>query len=218
MYCIYKLTNKINGKSYIGQTCNFKKRMQGHKDRINNEDFLVYELYQDIKKIGFDNFSKEIIEDNLTKEEAENEERYYIGKYDTYENGYNNTKGGTGDFLTDEMKKKISGTVKEHWDNGVYETRKTNIKKALEVAHKTSSERATKMWQNQETRDTIRKKISEKHSRPIIAYTKEIELYFDTYNDAISFLKEQGWEKASKSAITYGKKHGTKRYGYYWKV
>jgi group I intron endonuclease len=91
-WCIYKHTNKINGKVYIGQTCqNPKDRWQNGKGYENN----IY-FYNAIKKYGWqDGFTHEIIEDNIETQELANErEIYYIEFYNSYEDGYNLTKGG----------------------------------------------------------------------------------------------------------------------------
>ena len=58
-YYIYKGTNKINGKSYIGQTCDFKSRVWQHLRCYEKEDCLFHGA---IQKYGRDNFSWEIIE------------------------------------------------------------------------------------------------------------------------------------------------------------
>ena len=59
---IYKITNQLNNKCYIGQTTDYKRRFQEHK----NLGYGVEEnklLYYAIKKYGIENFSFEVIED-----------------------------------------------------------------------------------------------------------------------------------------------------------
>lgn len=104
MYYIYKITNLINGKTYIGQ----------HKYKKIDDTYMGSGkiLKNAIKKYGIDNFKKEIIESNiLTRQEADEKEIYYIlierknGKCE-----YNITDGGEGfrGKHTEETKKKIS--------------------------------------------------------------------------------------------------------------
>ncbi len=99
-YVIYKITNKINGKSYIGKTNNFKRRMERHLKAINDDkNNSVFK--KALKKYGWENFSKEIIEDGLSKEDSSLQEKYYITLYRTFINyedckGYNMTEGGEG--------------------------------------------------------------------------------------------------------------------------
>lgn len=92
-YYIYKCTNKINGKSYIGQTCDFKSRVWQHIRCYEKEDCLFHRA---IQKYGKDNFTWEIIETCENRKEAARFERHYIELYDTYRNGYNENKGGVG--------------------------------------------------------------------------------------------------------------------------
>lgn len=85
---IYKYTNKITGLSYIGQTrLTFKERLQYHLSGTQYIDNII-------RKYGLENFELSILEDNLSEEELDDRECYYIKKYDTYNNGYNLTTGG----------------------------------------------------------------------------------------------------------------------------
>lgn len=90
-WCIYMHTNKINGKVYIGQTCQKPEdRWQNGKGYQHNPLF-----YNAIQKYGWDGFEHEIIEREIqTQEEANQKEIYYISYYNSYEEGYNLTKGG----------------------------------------------------------------------------------------------------------------------------
>lgn len=90
-WVIYKHTNKINGKSYIGQTRQkAKARWQYGNGYSHNKYF-----YNAIKKYGWDLFEHEIIEkDIFTQESANEREIYWIGYFDSFNNGYNLTKGG----------------------------------------------------------------------------------------------------------------------------
>lgn len=69
MGVIYKITNLQNGKSYIGQTKDYEKRMQQH---FNNH-YDDYAIHCAIRKYGKENFSTEIIEkiDNSLLDERE---------------------------------------------------------------------------------------------------------------------------------------------------
>lgn len=90
-YYIYKATNKINGKSYVGQTCDFHSRVWQHQRCYEKEDC---DFHRAIKEFGFDNFSWEIIETCESEDRACELEKYYIEKFNTYRDGYNMTKGG----------------------------------------------------------------------------------------------------------------------------
>lgn len=84
--CIYKITNIINGKSYIGQTNNFTRRYREHKNCMYGTCNKV--LYSAIQKYGFNNFKMEQIEDYV--ENYNEKEQYWINYYNTLvPNGYN---------------------------------------------------------------------------------------------------------------------------------
>lgn len=114
--CVYCHTNKINGKRYIGITQNKPNRRwqngYGYKDRNSH-------FYNAIKKYGWENFEHIILEENLTRKEASEKEKYYIRLYNTNnENyGYNITSGGDNNFtrnkLTEEQRINISNKTKE---------------------------------------------------------------------------------------------------------
>ncbi len=94
MYYIYKVTNKENGKIYIGQTNNFKRRIKEHlKDkRTNHQPFK-----RALNKYGKDGFTWEIIDKCNLKKEINDKEKYYINYYNSkIPKGYNITNGGDG--------------------------------------------------------------------------------------------------------------------------
>lgn len=85
-YCVYKHTNLINHKSYIGITCQKLSHRWGHEGHNYNHQ---PKFFNAIQKYGWDNFSHEVLYDNLTKEEATELEAKMIDKYKSVENGYN---------------------------------------------------------------------------------------------------------------------------------
>lgn len=89
-WCIYMHRNKIDNKVYIGQTQNYKKRCTP-----GNYYGCTY-FYNAIQEYGWDNFDHIILEDNLTQEEANEKEIYYIKYYDStnHDLGYNLSNGG----------------------------------------------------------------------------------------------------------------------------
>lgn len=106
---IYKITNKINGMVYIGQTT----RPRGFNGRYLAKGKGVERVYwhhlhykqtghyyndrllKSIEKHGFDAFEVDEVHDvAMTQEELNQKEIYYIEKYDSFNNGYNHTYGG----------------------------------------------------------------------------------------------------------------------------
>ena len=93
MAYIYKITNLVNNKEYIGKTeRTINQRWQEHI-RESQKPNPSRALYRAIQKYGIDNFiCTQIIETNNPEED----EKYYIDLYNTYKNGYNETLGGDG--------------------------------------------------------------------------------------------------------------------------
>lgn len=92
---IYKHTNKINGKCYIGQTC----RKNPNERWNNGKGYNKAVFAKAIEKYGWENFEHEIIEDGImSEEEANKREIYWIKYYNAYagnpNGGYNMTRGG----------------------------------------------------------------------------------------------------------------------------
>ena len=92
-YCIYMHKNKINGKIYIGQTCQKPEYRWGKEGKGYEQCPLFYAA---IQKYGWDNFSHDILFTGLTKEEAAQKEIELIAEYKSNqrEYGYNIDKGG----------------------------------------------------------------------------------------------------------------------------
>ncbi len=111
---IYKITNEINGKSYIGQTTKtFEERYNGsgHWWVCTGNAHLK----NSSEKHGYDNFSIKILKKNIkTLEELDKFEIYYIKKYNTlYPNGYNFCSGGGNRDYCQEICDKISNTLRK---------------------------------------------------------------------------------------------------------
>ena len=88
---IYKITNKVNGKSYIGQTrYTLEFRWRQHIHKKDNTYF-----HNALHKYGTENFDLEILEECDVKD-LNSKEIFYIAKYNTFNNGYNLTIGGDG--------------------------------------------------------------------------------------------------------------------------
>lgn len=96
MIYIYKYENLINHKIYIGQTVDFQKRCREHKNASLNKQNSDYDLpiHRAIRKYGLKNFNISIIDICNSHEQANQKEKYWIKKYNSYEEGYNATKGG----------------------------------------------------------------------------------------------------------------------------
>jgi len=92
---IYKITNNINNKIYIGCTINtIEQRFSEHKSRCKTQTHKS-KLYNSFRKYGVDNFSYRVLEElgqNATQQLLDNREIHFIKEYNTY---IGNGKGST---------------------------------------------------------------------------------------------------------------------------
>ena len=97
MIGIYRIVNKTNQKSYIGQSVNIKMRLGQHFRNAYNSNTHTYNypVSRAIRKYGKENFDFEILEicdlENLTTKE-----QYWIDYYDAINNGYNQENATNG--------------------------------------------------------------------------------------------------------------------------
>lgn len=111
---IYKITNLVNGKIYIGQTAKtLDERFKEHLYEAFSMN-TMRPLYKAMRKYGSDNFTVELVEEVLLSE-LNAKECYYIKLYDCLAikgNGYNITYGGEGKRVDYEL-------VQQLWDTGL---------------------------------------------------------------------------------------------------
>ena len=141
---IYKTTNLINGKFYIG------------KDMKNDSTYFGsgLKLKRAIKKYAIENFKKEILEECSSEKELNEKEIYWIKFTNAIENGYNIAEGGTGGktlknpinkgkTLFELYGEKKSLEIKEKLSNshkGKKQSEETKNKRALKLKGKKQSE------------------------------------------------------------------------------
>lgn len=100
MIGIYKFTNKINGKCYIGQSIQLEKRKREHKYNSFHKNSNEYnsQFHKAIRKYGIENFDYEVLEfleeKEYTTKKLNELEKKYINYFNSYKNGYNATPGG----------------------------------------------------------------------------------------------------------------------------
>lgn len=135
-YFIYKITNVVNDKNYIGLTKNFENRWSQHKRNafVNKNN---HKLSNAFRKYGVDNFSSEIIDSCRSFANAEILEKYYIKFFDTYNKGYNSTLGGTGSkghIPTKEERQKASDRMKGNtFGKGIKQSEETRAKRSVSM-------------------------------------------------------------------------------------
>lgn len=93
---VYKATNRVNGKSYIGKTVKSLIARKGEhltESKIHRKN---YHFYNAINKHGWDSFDWEVLYNGDDDEDIREQEILFIESYDTFNDGYNMTEGGEG--------------------------------------------------------------------------------------------------------------------------
>ncbi len=142
MGIIYKHTSPSN-KSYIGQSINtIEERLRSHisSAKAGNKSRFAHA----IRKYGIENFTSEVLVE-VDNENLNEQEIYFIEKYDTYHNGYNSTLGGdsSGHNLSEKAKESMSKGTKKYWEEMTPEKRekhKINTSKGLSKSWKNMDE------------------------------------------------------------------------------
>jgi group I intron endonuclease len=172
---IYKTTNLVNGKIYIG------------KDTKNDSTYLGSGmlLHKAIQKYGLDFFNKEILEECNDQILLAEQEKYWIAKFNATDRkvGYNITDGGFGgDTFTNNPNKEIirgRHKIATSTRNEIYGGWSPNPLKRIEMAKNANAARTEKGYSHsQETRDKIgiahKDKVVSKETRDLISIkTKE---------------------------------------------
>lgn len=127
---IYKITNTLNTKVYIGQTTrSLAARWQEHLRNCNTKAKQTLHLYTAMNAYGRENFQIELLDEAATIEELNEKEIYWINFYDSLNNGYNMKHGGQDEnpmnsavvkekhdekMRSEEVRSKISKSMTEY--------------------------------------------------------------------------------------------------------
>ena len=203
MALIYKITNLINDKIYVGKTTKtLEKRFQWHYIDSKKNKCKNRPLYQDINKFGIDNFSIELLEE--VENNPDEREIYWIDKLNSrIPNGYNIALGGEGKKLvTKEEENKI---IELYNNNKTIEEIKVIVKRDLE------------------TISNILKKHNISISKGWEYAAKKIGQYDDNWNLISVYDNIKEVEKELSGGNSHGhisecaKGKRKKAYGYHWK-
>ena len=204
--CVYKLTNTVTGKFYVGSTFNLKARMKYHRyshDRNPNK-----ELGGDIAKYGWDAFRVDILEE-CTRENVRERERYFIEALNAVEVGYNQTKSTT---YQDWMKSYNA----KMWQDEEYRKRRS-------IASRENQKKRLSDPEYLKAKSEQLKRFTDTLKKPIGMFSKSGELLhtFSGIREAERWLIANGITKSrnASSAISncaLGGRHKTV-YGFVWR-
>lgn len=138
-YVVYIHKNILNGKVYVGQTCNLSERWRNNgKNYFNSIKF-----YNAIKKYGWNNFTHEVVYSNLNKQAADKLEKELIHKYNSIEEDMYEMmramkgKSTTGNEHFNDSYARYLVSNMYHFENGrKYVGEKFDMTKAKEVCER----------------------------------------------------------------------------------
>lgn len=159
MVGIYRIVNKVNGKSYIGQSKDIYRRFFEHKTKCKQNNQSIGRA---IKKYGKENFELEILEhcNEFDREKLNELEIKYI---EIYKPEYNRTIGGAGQLgmcVSEETRKVLSNYGKKQWESKTQEEKDRIINGNLTgvtIGHKVSEETKEKLRKANLGKKTIRR-------------------------------------------------------------
>lgn len=167
---IYKATNTINGKVYIGVDSNWPKRKNGHKcESRKNKGHL---FSQSVSKYGWENFQWEIIYQSLDYEYIRDVmENYFICEYRSFIgfddcNGYNMTLGGEGLLgrkQSDELNKLQSKVIKDMWNDLNSTYNKKEYRDKLKEKRKNRWKETNSIYRTEEYMEKLKKPKTKEH-------------------------------------------------------
>jgi group I intron endonuclease len=205
IYSIYKATNKITGKSYIGFDSHWPKRMNEHKNTAKNtKSKRFHRFHASLHKHGFHNFEWTILYQSKNGEHCLKEmEPYFIKQYNTLNDGYNHTLGGEGTLgyrHTEETKNKLKvPKTKQH-------------KEKMSIAKKGKiSDNFLKMqvWlKNNQNTPEFGKKISQANSQKWILIHKNGEEKI--VNSLLEFCIQNNFNRNMFYSLSAGRKKSYK--------
>ena len=118
---LYKITNKINNKKYIGITNSYKRRFRQHKTNHSPNSLIC----KAIQKYGENNFTFEVLKENLSIQQAcQLEQQYIKNENSLVPNGYNISKGGNINIGSSNGRAKLTNEevqyIKDHRNLPMY--------------------------------------------------------------------------------------------------
>lgn len=209
---VYKITNDVNGKYYVGSTIDPKSRMTHHFASLRNGTHHSIHLQRAFNKYGEEHFHFEIIETCDADKRLEREQ-YYLDQIDfSGEECYNESPIATNCVLSgekngmwgkrgkdnpnygrrnsEEVKKKISESAKKVVKTKEWRENLSKSKKELYASGKLVSWNKGKHPVTDEQKEILRKQ----HSMPVICYDLETGEYVKTYNSGKEAVEDLGYQ------------------------
>ena len=198
---IYKITNKLNGKVYIGQTTKtLEHRKAGHIQAM--KDGLNRHLYNAMRKYGVENFEFEEICKASSKSEMNYLEAKYITEYDSVRSGYNMGYGGDNNVMfsekvktkhdaimrSEDVRLKISKSMKEYRKNNPFTPEhRSKISEKMKGNHHSAGQHIS---------EAHKEALNRSHYKPVHCedIAGNIVAKFDTVQKAAQWWFDNGYD------------------------
>ncbi|MDQ5983359.1 MAG: hypothetical protein RUMPE_00370 [Eubacteriales bacterium SKADARSKE-1] len=203
MVGIYKITNKINNKIYVGKSTDIKNVWEKHR---NLNEAKKFALEKDMALYGADKFEFSILEE-CDEDKLSDRESFYVDLYDAIKAGYNSKKNKVSSFSSERISAKEQKCCGNSSNIGI------GLKKHVERM-RTDPEYRNKMVQKY------------KNNRPnaipvdmVDKSTCEIVMTFPKIMDGALWIRENtDYKKADYATINkICKGQGKTAYGYRWR-
>jgi group I intron endonuclease len=193
-YVIYKCTNVLNGKCYVGFTNNLSTRMTAHKKLVGKSNRKLYAaMFTD----GWDSFEWSILYQSWDRQHClDVMEPHFIAEHSAWTDGYNMTVGGgrpigaVGKSKTEDHKRKLSVALK-----GKKQTAETCAKKSKAFKGRVQSHE----W--------INKRVSSRVGKVLV-----VDIRGNTQSVPVDFYYNQ-LQGSSSDLIMVRSKEGQRRMG-----
>jgi group I intron endonuclease len=201
MAVIYKATNIVNGKSYIGFAVDLEKRKKEHKRK---SEFMNKQYFHNsIAKYGFENFVWEILKEDASLDD----EKYFIEEHKTFwktGKGYNLTKGGEGKLgyvVSEKTRSKMSASHKN--------------RQLTENQLRVLRENAKIMKEKGHTEETKRK-ISNSHKgkKKTESHRKNISLNHASKKETGAYYQSEEYKEKMRKSLTGRKRTEEQKQNY----
>lgn len=202
---IYKITNLINGKIYIGQTTTtLEKRWKRHTWTCTQKNPRMA-ITHAINKYGKENFTIELIYTASSISELNEKEIFYIKLFDSLSpNGYNLSIGGMNRVHSEETRKKISESNKGRIVSDETRRKSSESHKGFKVTEETK-EKLRIANTGKKVSEKTRLLCSEKLAKTYTLVSPTGELV--TFTNMTKFCKENNLSKSKLCLVAQGKRN-----------